>query len=50
MGNGMLISRLCSTPSELRSKVSHMQIEWKDMDFGPINLYTIGAKWKNGTN
>ena len=42
----MLISRLRSTPSELRSKVSHMQIEWKDMDFGPINLYNVNAYWK----
>lgn len=50
MVNRMLTSRLCSTPGEIYSEISQMQIEWKDINFGPINLITIGALWKNGTN
>jgi hypothetical protein len=46
----MLTSRLCPTSRELYSEVSQMQIKWKELEFGPINLYNIGALWKNGTN
>jgi len=46
MVNCMPISRLCPTPRKLYSKVSHMQIEWKDIDFGPINLYNVIPAYK----
>ena len=41
----MPISRLCSTPTELHSEVSLMQIEWKAIEFGPINLWSLGKAW-----
>jgi hypothetical protein len=45
MVNCVLTSELCPTPRKLYSKVSQMQIEWKEIEFGPINLWSIGKAW-----
>jgi len=41
----LLTSGLCPTSRELHSQVSQMQIEWKEIEFGPINLWSIGKAW-----
>jgi len=43
--NRLLTSGLCPTSRELHSQVSQMQIEWKEIEFGPINLWSIGKAW-----
>jgi hypothetical protein len=43
MVNRMLTSELCPTSRKLYSEVSQMQIEWKEIEFGPVNLWTT---WK----
>ena len=45
MVNRMLTSELCPTSRELYSEVSQMQIDWKEIEFGPVNLWSIGKAW-----
>jgi hypothetical protein len=42
MVNRVSTSRLYSVTRRLHSEVSHMQIEWKEIEFGPINLWSAG--------
>jgi len=44
----MFTRRLSIPTSRPYQEVS--KITWHEINFGPINLITIGALWKNGTN
>jgi len=44
--NSVFTSGLCPTSRELYSHVSQMQIEWKEIEFSPINLYNVIPSYK----